>query len=177
MASLDFGLIRDLLRGQKHKALAKIEPLIIEYYKNEVIQYVVRRPCMEIMVCSVHLNLVYALQQDKNKDPSDPLPDYLMSILQRRMNQDKVILITDYTKLQQNDVVLCLYEGKLNKAIVTKVIDGARVMVKFFQDFFENKLCRLTFDSDSYIIGARNISLTFPSWWRSPNQFFFFFNI
>lgn len=180
MEAPDFNHLRDLLLKQKRKDLIKIEPKIIQYFDYEVLRYSLRKPCIHIWVCGIFLYWIELWQTAKQETPSDPLPDYILGLLQRLMVKHHIITITDYTQLQRDDVVLYCWKenGKFQtgRVVINKVLNGLKVNMQFLKDFMVGKSFNHTFNSNSFKLATRSV-YNIPKRTQSPSYQFFFFNV
>lgn len=165
--------VRELLRTKNDEAVKEIEPQIIQFCKYKLNQCI-----NSIEIKQVILLTFESLYNGKKKDSTDPLPDYLLGLLDELMGEYGLVKIDDHKSLQTDDVTLYCWKnkGKLhtNPVIINKVIDDTKVEIRYTHhepiNGFEH-----TFKANNFKFAIRQ--LTSPQKGDVNTRYtFFFFN-
>lgn len=97
----DLDNVRELLRAKNYEAVAEIEPQIIEYCKQKLNNCINSIELMQTLLLTLE-----SQYSEKEKDSTNPLPDYLLGLTNRLISEYELLRIDDYQSLQANDVTL-----------------------------------------------------------------------
>lgn len=165
--------VRQLLRAKNNEAVKEIEPQIIKFCKYKLSK------CIDsIEIKQAFLLTFESLYNGKKKDSTDPLPDYLLGLLDELMSEYGLVKIDDFKSLQTDDVTLYCWKHKgkwhTKPVILNKVIDDAKVEIRYTyhepMNGFEH-----TFKANTFKFAIRQLTSP-PKENVNTRYTFFFFN-
>ena len=84
----DLDNVRELLRAKNYEAVAEIEPQIIEYCKQKLNNCINSIELMQTLLLTLE-----SQYSEKEKDSTNPLPDYLFGVKESEVNFQVLILL------------------------------------------------------------------------------------
>lgn len=165
--------VRKLLQAKDYEAVAKIEPQIISDCKDKLSKCVTSIEIMQAFLLTFE-----SLHNGKQKNPNDPLPDYLLDITNRLMSEYGCIKIDDYKLLEADDVTWYCWKHKgkinINPVVINKVITDSKVHIRYTHHEPPNGF-EHTFKANNFKFAIRQLAS--PTKMRANAKYtFFFFN-
>lgn len=164
--------VRELLRSKNYKAVTEIRPQIIQFCKWKLDHCINSTEVKQMVMLTIE-----SLNNGKKKDSSDPLPDYLLNLLDQLMSDYRLVKIDDYKSLQADDVTLYCWKhkGKLNTnpVIINKVIDGSKVHIRYIHHDSSHGF-EHTFKANNFKFAIRQLASSAKEEVNIKYTFFFF---
>lgn len=132
MKRVNLNEVRELLRAKNYEAVSEIEPQIIQFCKERLTECY-NSPNRSVI--QAFSSTCESLLNNKAADSNDPLPDYLLGLTDRLMNEYGLVRINDHKSLQAGDATLYCWKDKgkwcTNPVIVNKIIGGSKVHIRY----------------------------------------------
>lgn len=168
----DLDNVRELLRAKNYEAVAEIEPQIIEYCKQKLNNCINSIELMQTLLLTLE-----SQYSEKEKDSTNPLPDYLLGLTNRLISEYELLRIDDYQSLQANDVTLYYWKHKkklnVNPVIINKVIEGSKVHIRYTHHEPPNGF-EHTFKANNFKFAIRQLASSAKVKVNTKSTFFFF---
>lgn len=174
MQTLKMDDVRDLLKANDFKAVAEIEPRLLEYCEDKI-----KSTCDDgFSIQSLFVNTIDNLERAKKKDSKDPLPEYCFGLVARLMEKYHLIRIDNYQDIQVGDATFYIWKNKgktfFNTVDVLEVYKNQKVKIRYAHQHSPLDGFYHTFKPNNFKFAVRQLSSSKKKQDKTKYTFFFF---